>query len=59
MEGSTSSLVVQTLKDTFKQQFSDIMDDLNFPKALSEKQAWSDGKNGTILIGTAEIKPIG
>jgi hypothetical protein len=54
MKDSTSSLLLKTLKDTFKQQFSDLIDDVNFPKWLSERKAWSDGKNGSILIGTAE-----
>ena len=45
------SMVVQTFKDAFKQTYSDMVGDVRFIKAYKEKQAWSDGKDGTILIG--------
>jgi hypothetical protein len=45
------SMVIQTFKDAFTQTYSDIIDVGNLPKTYREKQAWSDGKDGTILIG--------
>jgi hypothetical protein len=45
------SMVVQTFKDAFTQTYSDMVGDVRFIKAYREKNAWSDGKNGTILIG--------
>ena len=46
-----SNVLVETIKDAFTQQFSDLKDDLNFPKWKDEMQAWSDGKKGSVLIG--------
>ena len=45
------SMVIQTFKDAFTQTYSDMVGDVRFIKAYREKNAWSDGKNGTILIG--------
>ena len=45
------SMVIQTFKDAFTQTYSDMVGDIRFIKAYREKQAWSDGKNGTILLG--------
>ena len=43
------AMVVETIKDAFKQQFSDIKE---IKQMRKEKQSWSDGKKGTILVGS-------
>lgn len=41
----------KTLLDSFTGQFTKVAEDINFPKSYREMNAWSDGKNGKILIG--------